>query len=216
CAPASCLLFFSSYSLPPHLHSFPTRRSSDLLSNPASIAANCLTRSPPSPNPAPRFAGTVSSKPHVPFTTSRFLSAPAVISIPVPPPPPTSPSHPPRSTPLGIPPWHSVFSRSHGSLKLRWSRRRQASTLCSARSPIRETPAPACASKRSSTRTLLARSSPRNWPGSPVPAAFDGMSHSPFQDNARHHLHNRYYRSHASVRAGTLQRKCGLSCRARS
>src|SRR5437660_4804729 len=37
----------------------------------------------------------------------------------------------------------------------------------------------------------------------------------PFQDNARHHLHNRQDRSHALHRAGTLQRKCGLSCRAR-
>src|SRR5205807_3432209 len=36
-----------------------------------------------------------------------------------------------------------------------------------------------------------------------------------FQDNARRHLHNRQNRSHAPRRAGTLQGKCGLSCRAR-
>jgi hypothetical protein len=36
-----------------------------------------------------------------------------------------------------------------------------------------------------------------------------------FQDNARRHLHNRQNRSHALHRAGTLQGKCGLSCRAR-
>jgi len=36
-----------------------------------------------------------------------------------------------------------------------------------------------------------------------------------FSGQRRHHLHNRQYRSHANVRAGTLQRICGLSCRAR-
>ena len=38
-----------------------------------------------------------------------------------------------------------------------------------------------------------------------------GSGRSPFQDNARHHLHNRQNRSHALQRAGTLQGKCGLS-----
>src|SRR5207249_10029113 len=42
-----------------------------------------------------------------------------------------------------------------------------------------------------------------------------GSGRSPFQDNARRHLHNRQNRSHAPRRAGTLQGKCGLSCRAR-
>jgi len=42
-----------------------------------------------------------------------------------------------------------------------------------------------------------------------------GSGRSPFQDNARHHLHHRQNRSHAFSRAGTLQRKCSLSCRAR-
>src|SRR5205814_8221119 len=36
-----------------------------------------------------------------------------------------------------------------------------------------------------------------------------------FPGQRRHHLHNRHYRSHANVRAGPLQRICGLSCRAR-
>jgi len=49
-----------------------------------------------------------------------------------------------------------------------------------------------------------------NYSNSPA-----GSGRSPFQDNARHHLHNRHYRSHATNRAGTLQIKCGLSCRAR-
>jgi hypothetical protein len=39
-----------------------------------------------------------------------------------------------------------------------------------------------------------------------------GSGRSPFQDNARRHLHNRQNRSHAPSRAGTLQGKCGLSC----
>jgi hypothetical protein len=42
-----------------------------------------------------------------------------------------------------------------------------------------------------------------------------GSDRSPFQDNARRHLHNRQNRSHAPHRAGTLQGKCGLSCRAK-
>src|SRR2546429_2021802 len=37
-----------------------------------------------------------------------------------------------------------------------------------------------------------------------------GSGRSPFQDNARRHLHNRQNRSHAPHRAGTLQGKCGL------
>ena len=56
------------------------------------------------------------------------------------------------------------------------------------------------------------------WPG-PVGENYSnspaGSGRSPFQDNARHHLHNRHYRSHAPNRAGTLQIKCGLSCRAK-
>src|SRR5207253_3910222 len=56
------------------------------------------------------------------------------------------------------------------------------------------------------------------WPG-PVGENYTissaGSGRSPLQDNARHHLHNRQNRSHALNRAGTLQRKSGLSCRAR-
>jgi hypothetical protein len=56
------------------------------------------------------------------------------------------------------------------------------------------------------------------WPG-PVGETYSvspaGSGRSPFQNNARHHLHNRQYQSHALHRAGTLQRKCGLSCQAR-
>ena len=56
------------------------------------------------------------------------------------------------------------------------------------------------------------------WPG-PVGENYSispaGSGRSPFQDNARHHLHNRQNRSHAPSRAGTLQGICGLNCRAR-
>jgi hypothetical protein len=45
----------------------------------------------------------------------------------------------------------------------------------------------------------LARPGWRNLSISPA-----GSGRSPFQDNARHHLHNRQNRSHALDRAGTL------------
>src|SRR5947207_12430095 len=48
------------------------------------------------------------------------------------------------------------------------------------------------------------------WPGPVGSKSPAGSGRSPFQDNARHHLHNRHYRSHAPNRAGTLQIKCGL------
>ena len=41
-----------------------------------------------------------------------------------------------------------------------------------------------------------------------------GSGHSPSQDNACHHPHNRQYRSHAINRAETLHRTFGLSCQA--
>jgi len=42
-----------------------------------------------------------------------------------------------------------------------------------------------------------------------------GVEPFSFSGQRRHHLPNRPYRSHASSRAETLQRNCGLSCRAR-
>src|SRR6266481_6041886 len=41
-----------------------------------------------------------------------------------------------------------------------------------------------------------------------------GLGLDPYSGQSRHHLFNRHYRSHANVRAETLQRNCGLSCRA--
>jgi len=56
------------------------------------------------------------------------------------------------------------------------------------------------------------------WPG-PVGETYlilpSGVGPFSFSGQRRHHLHNRSYRSHASSRAETLQRNCGLSCRAR-
>ena len=56
------------------------------------------------------------------------------------------------------------------------------------------------------------------WPG-PVGETYTispaGSGLLSFSGQGRHHLYNRQYRSHAFHRAGTLQRKCGLSCRAR-
>src|SRR5437660_1132380 len=56
------------------------------------------------------------------------------------------------------------------------------------------------------------------WPG-PVGETYTispaGSGLLSFSVQGRHHLYNRQYRSHAFHRAGTLQRKCGLSCRAR-
>src|SRR5215469_18358453 len=45
-----------------------------------------------------------------------------------------------------------------------------------------------------------------NYSNSPA-----GSGRSPFQDNARHHLHNRQYRSHAFIRAVTHQSLGGLA-----
>src|SRR5207249_6349120 len=56
------------------------------------------------------------------------------------------------------------------------------------------------------------------WPG-PVGETYTispaGSGLLSFSGQGRHHLYNRQYRSHAFHRAGTLQRKCGLGCRAR-